>query len=420
MQQNQPSSPTPRDNNSTIYCLAASIFFSLLFLLSLSSTNYTTTPTSSSPDTRLFPNTPHVLNNPNSPPLPFVPSIAYFITGSIGDASRIFRLLLSVYHPKNFYLLHIDRFAPQADRDRLAIRVNSMPVFRAARNVHVIGKADFAYPKGSSPISSLLRGASILLRLNSNWDWFINLSAKDYPLVTQDDLLHILSYLPKDLNFVNHTSYIGWRESRRMKPIIVDPGLYLAEKTGMFYATQKRDFPNAYQLFSGSPTSVLNRKFVEFCVLGSDNLPRILLMYLANTPSSLLSYIPTIVCNSPEFKESTVNHNLQYASYYTTSNENPRFLNGSDFQDILHSGSAFASQFRLNDPILDRIDKEILGRSRGSVVPGGWCVGDTNNTCAVWGDANILRPGPGAERLERRMVELLTNGAFRTRQCLIE
>ena len=26
------------------------------------------------------------------------------------------------------------------------------------------------------------------------------------------DLLHILSYLPKDLNFVNHSSYIGWRE----------------------------------------------------------------------------------------------------------------------------------------------------------------------------------------------------------------
>lgn len=26
------------------------------------------------------------------------------------------------------------------------------------------------------------------------------------------DLLHILSYMPKDLNFVNHSSYIGWRE----------------------------------------------------------------------------------------------------------------------------------------------------------------------------------------------------------------
>lgn len=26
------------------------------------------------------------------------------------------------------------------------------------------------------------------------------------------DLLHILSYMPKELNFVNHTSYLDWRE----------------------------------------------------------------------------------------------------------------------------------------------------------------------------------------------------------------
>lgn len=52
-----------------------------------------------------------------------------------------------------------------------------------------------------------------------------------------------------------------------MKPIIVDPGLYLAEKTGMFYATQKRDFPNAYQLFSGQSTVLVRYlqtlKFLE-------------------------------------------------------------------------------------------------------------------------------------------------------------
>ncbi|RVW88414.1 Beta-glucuronosyltransferase GlcAT14B [Vitis vinifera] len=114
-----------------------------------------------------------------------------------------------------------------------------------------MGKADFAYRKGSSSISSTLHGASILLRLSSSWDWFINLSASDYPLVTQDDLLHILSFVPRDLNFVNHTSYIGWKESRKLKPIIVDPGLYLTQKTEIFYATQKRGLPNSFQLFTG-------------------------------------------------------------------------------------------------------------------------------------------------------------------------
>lgn len=41
------------------------------------------------------------------------------------------------------------------------------------------------------------------------------------------------------------------RRSRRLKPVIVDPGLYLLEKTDMFFATQKRDLPKAFKLFSG-------------------------------------------------------------------------------------------------------------------------------------------------------------------------
>lgn len=78
-----------------------------------------------------------------------------------------------------------------------------MPIFRAALNVNVIGKADFAYPKGSSTISETLHGAAILLRLSKNWDWFINLSSGDYPLVTQDGKVFpffngIVSYLVLD------------------------------------------------------------------------------------------------------------------------------------------------------------------------------------------------------------------------------
>lgn len=39
--------------------------------------------------------------------------------------------------------------------------------------------------------------------------------------------------------------------SRRLKPVIVDPGLYLVEKTDMFFASQKRELPKAFKLFSG-------------------------------------------------------------------------------------------------------------------------------------------------------------------------
>ncbi|OWM87997.1 hypothetical protein CDL15_Pgr000414 [Punica granatum] len=42
---------------------------------------------------------------------------------------------------------------------------------------------------GASNIASTLRAASVLLKVDSEWDWFITLSASDYPLITQDDML---------------------------------------------------------------------------------------------------------------------------------------------------------------------------------------------------------------------------------------
>ncbi|KAK1567311.1 hypothetical protein Q3G72_010729 [Acer saccharum] len=407
-----------KDQSRGISVIIATFFFSLLFILTLS---FSTSPASvqPQPDPFLFPTRPTFPNKIPSDPSP--PSIAYLISGSSGDSGRILRLLFATYHPKNHYLLHLDSSAPQSDRDRLAVSVQSVPVFRAAQNVDVIGKADFSYSKGSSPISSTLHGASILLKLSKNWDWFINLNAADYPLVTQDDLLHILSYLPKDLNFVNHTSYIGWRESKKLKPIIVDPGLYLSEKNPMFYASQKRELPRAFRLFTGSTFFILSRNFIEFCVLGTDNLPRTLLMYLSNTLSSLSNYFPTILCNSHQFSKTVINHNLQYVAFDKPSKANRFPLNSTEFDVMIKSGAAFATQFQFDDPVLDRVDRKILNRSPGEVVPGGWCLGDPgNSTCSVWGDADVLRPGSGSKRLEKQLVDFLSSGKFRRRQCIVE
>ncbi|PON40391.1 Glycosyl transferase [Parasponia andersonii] len=419
------STATLKDPKTTLSIVLATSLFSLVFFLALSSSPLSPSPRPSpKPDPFLFPaRQTHQIdfdgNDHADPPPP--PSIAYLISGSSGDMGRIIRLLSATYHPRNRYLLHLDRFASQAERDRLAINVQSVPIFKAARNVDVIGKADFVYPKGSSSLSFTLHGASLLLRLASNWDWFISLNAGDYPLVTQDDLLHILSYLPKGLNFVSHSSYIGWRESKKLKPIIVDPGLYLSEKTAMFYASQKRELPNAYRIFTGSSFAILSRDFVEFCILGTDNLPRTLLMYFSNTPSALSNYFPTILCNSHQFKRTIINHSLRYANFDKPSKEEPRRVISDDFDAMIQSGAAFAAKFPLNDPLLDRIDTEILSRGWGDVVPGGWCLGEyRNNTCSVWGDADVLRPGTGAKRLEKLIVELLSNSSSASNRCMFE
>jgi hypothetical protein len=65
------------------------------------------------------------------------------------------------------------------------------------------------------------------------------------------DLLHVFSNVSKDLNFIEHTSDIGWKEFQRAKPIIIDPGLYMNRKSEVFWATQRRAVPTAFRLFTG-------------------------------------------------------------------------------------------------------------------------------------------------------------------------
>lgn len=72
------------------------------------------------------------------------------------------------------------------------------------------------------------------------------------------------------------------------------------------------------------------------------------------------------------------------------------------------------------DPVLDKIDAELLFRGPGMLVPGGWCIGPRENgsdPCSVVGNTTALRPGPGATRLEKLIVSLLSEGNFRPRQC---
>lgn len=166
---------------------------------------------------------------------------------------------------------------------------------------------------------------------------------------------------------------------------------------------------------------MLTRSFVEFCILGTDNLPRTLLMYFANTPYSFTNYFPTVLCNSDQFKSTVINHNLQYIAFNKSSTKKRPPMSSADFDAMIQSGAAFATEFQFDDPVLDRIDQEILQRSPGKVVPGGWCLGEPGNgTCSVWGDADILRPGAGATRLEKRIMDLLSDGRFRSQQCLEE
>ncbi|KAL0431683.1 UNVERIFIED_CONTAM: Beta-glucuronosyltransferase GlcAT14B [Sesamum radiatum] len=182
-------------------------------------------------------------------------------------------------------------------------------------------------------VANSLHAAAILLKEGGHWDWFINLSASDYPLVTQD----------------------------------------------------------------GSAWMALSRPFIDYCIWGWDNLPRMALMYYTNFLSSPEGYFHTVICNAQEFSNTTVNSDLHFISWDNPPKQHPHYLYLKDMQRMVESNAPFARKFHHDDPVLDKIDSELLFRGKGMLVPGGWCVGSRENgtdpcsvacvaifTCGYW------------------------------------
>lgn len=352
--------------------------------------------------------------------LPPPPRFAYLISGSAGDGKMLRRTLQALYHPNNRYVVHLDAESSPQERLDLQNFVNTHPIFIKFDNVAMITKANLVTYRGPTMVANTLHAAAILLKGGGDWDWFINLSASDYPLVTQDDLLHTFSYLPRDLNFIDHTSDIGWKEFQRAKPIIIDPGLYMTNKADVFWITQRRSVPTAFKLFTGSAWMALSRQFVDFCIWGWDNLPRTVLMYYANFISSPEGYFHTVICNAQEFHNTTVNSDLHFISWDNPPKQHPHYLTIEDMSKMVDSNAPFARKFHQDDPVLDKIDSELLFRGQDMLVPGGWCIGSRENgtdPCSVVGNITVVRPTGGAKRLENLISSLLSNDNFRPRQC---
>eukprot|EP00271_Cylindrocystis_brebissonii_P002780 TRINITY_DN1357_c0_g1_i1.p1 TRINITY_DN1357_c0_g1~~TRINITY_DN1357_c0_g1_i1.p1 ORF type:complete len:473 (-),score=82.66 TRINITY_DN1357_c0_g1_i1:363-1781(-) len=354
---------------------------------------------------------------------PRLPVFAYIITGSKGDGSRMKRLLLSLYHPRNEYLLHLDLEAPPRERMDLARFLRMHPTFVDVGNVHLVAKANLVTYRGPTMIAAYLHCAAILLRQRADWDWFINLSASDYPLMTQDDMAYVFSYLPRELNFVDHSSDLGWKEYVRARPIVVDPGIYSTKKADLFFTSQRRTVPTAFRLFQGSAWVVLSRAFVEYCIWGWDNLPRLTLMYYTNFVSSPEGYFQTVICNSREFRNTTVNSDLHYILWDVPALQHPKTLTSVYFPNMTASGVPFARKFARDGEVLGRIDRELLHRlSPEFFTPGGWCAGAEGDSrkdpCWTTGDPTLLRPSAGAQRLQKHMLKLLDAKNFRGKQCI--
>ncbi|GAB4849949.1 hypothetical protein Ancab_029249 [Ancistrocladus abbreviatus] len=360
------------------------------------------------------------LKGPGYPPI-----LAYWILGTGGDGKRLLKLAKAVYHPRNQYLLQLDAGASAYEREALAFAAQSERVFRAFANVNVIGKSYAISSMGSSSLAATLHAAALLLRINADWDWFITLSASDYPIMTQDDILYAFSSLPKDLNFISYNN-THWKEQGKINQIVIDPSLYNKKNSPIFSAAETRPAPDAFKVFGGSPWITLSRSFMDYCVHGSDNLPRTLLMYFSNVASPLESYFHTILCNSPDFQNNTINRNL-----WCILEDAKAFKNSSHIINMLMGEVVlFMRPSQKVDKLQQIIDVTVLNLQLGEVVPGFWCSDKGKNSSMessssqeknrdpLWGDIDVVKPGPQGLKLAQLLSKFAAEERLNTRHCM--
>lgn len=173
-----------------------------------------------------------------------------------------------------------------------------------------------------------------------------------------------------------------------------------------------------FSLCAGSAWVMLSRSFLEYCIWGWDNLPRTILMYYTNFVSSPEGYFHTVICNNEEFRHTAVSHDLHYIAWDSPPKQHPISLSMKDFDKMVKSNAPFARKFARDDPVLDKIDKELLGR-KSRFAPGAWCRGNPEggaDPCSVRGNDSVFRPGPGAVRFQELLQTLLSED-FQKKQC---
>lgn len=82
---------------------------------------------------------------------------------------------------------------------------------------------------------------------------------------------------------------------------------------------------------------------------------------------------------------------------------------------MIASGAAFARKFKQDDPAMDLIDKKLLKKRHGLFTLGGWCSGKPK--CTEVGNMYKLKPGPGAQRLQKLIAGITLKAKSGQDQC---
>lgn len=301
--------------------------------------------------------------------------IAYFV--QIGPEAIVLlpRLISRIHHSDNVYILHVDSKVQERDRIFVESLVKDNNAY--SRNIHLMPSEMLTY-KGISMVLNTLGAITLAHQVDKNWDYFINLSGTDYPLLsstTQRRLLARPRVQSGPLNFMSLFPKREWRlYNFRVRSQYWDPAIVGHQEQSSRLRRMKDMllYPlepfRRFAFVKAEAWLILSRPFCEF-LIRSPFAKRMLVSHL-HMLSAPEHYFIDVLHNHRVWRKTLVPDAFRKVVWYhqrRRSGQHPFTLDtGSHiFSFWLYlekTRSLFARKIsKPNSALLDRIDRELSG-----------------------------------------------------------
>ena len=276
--------------------------------------------------------------------------LAYFFP--IHRLARQFAWVFSaVYDPDDVFVIHIDRDAPQSFRREIETLIERKP------NVHLLDSIPVAWG-GWSICEVELRAIRLLVDLNQDWQYLVNLSGQDYPVRPIAEFRNFLA-AHQGQNFIRLTalSDAPFHFRRRLF-------FYCTERNGKLVRMAWPNWPFRPLKIAwfGSQWHFLSRDFCDW--IAASGVAQRAKRSLEHVKIPDEFFMQAIAMNSP-FRETLNTASWRFIRFAGPS---PVVLRAADYDAIAASPTFFARKFD------ESVDSEILERLAdriGAPVPDG-------------------------------------------------
>ncbi|XP_069510973.1 xylosyltransferase 2 [Ambystoma mexicanum] len=291
--------------------------------------------------------------------------IAYMLVVHGRAIRQLKRLIKAIYHRDHFFYIHVDKRSNYLHREVTAL-AQRYPNMRVTpwRMITIWG--------GASLLTMYLHSMKDLLEMPDwPWDFYINLSATDYPTRTNDELVLFLSKY-RDKNFLKSH---GRDNARFIKKQGLDRLFH--ECDSHMWRLGERQIPEGIVVDGGSDWFALTRSFVEYVIHTQDELVAQLQRFYTYTLLPAESFFHTVLENSRAC-DTLIDNNLrvtnwnrklgckcQYKHIVDWCGCSPNDFKPQDFIRLqqLSRPTFFARKFEstVNQEVLDILDSHLYG-----------------------------------------------------------